>query len=332
MSSVILLLASFAILLAGALLFTNAIEWFGSMIGLGQGAVGSLLAAVATALPESLIPIVAIVGGAAGSEDVAVGAIIGAPLLLATLAMMLVGLAAVLYKDRRPQGLGLDAHFPTLQRDLTFFIGCFLVALLLGLGAPTWLQIAGAVVLVVSYAVYVRWTLSHSGEVGEEEELKPLIMDTTRGDPPTMKTVVIQLVVALGAIVGGAHLFVEQVLHVADSVGLEPLVLSLVLAPFATELPEKANSFFWVREGKDSLALGNITGAMVFQSTLPLAVGLAFTAWELDTYSILAGCLALGGGVVAILTLQIRRRFSGRAIALWAGLYAAFVVYVVSTA
>jgi hypothetical protein len=35
---------------------------------------------------------------------------------------------------------------------------------------------------------------------------------------------------------------------------------------------------------------------------------------------------------VAILTLQIRRRFSGRAIALWAGLYAAFVVYVVSTA
>jgi cation:H+ antiporter len=180
--------------------------------------------------------------------------------------------------------------------------------------------------------VYARWTVRHGGSVEAEEELRPLILDATRGDPPSMQIVVLQLVVALGAIVGGAHLFVEQVLHVADSVGLEPLVLSLVLAPFATELPEKANSFFWVREGKDSLALGNITGAMVFQSTLPLAVGLAFTAWELDTYSILAGCLALGGGVVAILTLQIRRRFSGRAIALWAGLYAAFVVYVVSTA
>ena len=330
MSAAVLLPASFAILLAGALLFTNAIEWFGSMIGLGQSAVGSVLAAVATALPESLIPIVAIVGGAAGSEDVAIGAILGAPLLLATVAMALVGVSALLYRDRRPQELGCSVHFPTLQRDLGFFMGCFLVAILLGLGAPRPLQIAGAVVLVAAYAVYARWTLRHSGPVEAEEELRPLILDTTRSDPPTMPTVLLQLLVALGAIVGGAHIFVEQVLHVAESAGLEPLVLSLVLAPFATELPEKANSFFWVREGKDALALGNITGAMVFQSTLPVSVGLAFTDWELGTYSVLAGGLALAGGLVAILTLQIRRRFSGRAIVLWATLYASFVVYVVA--
>ena len=332
MSSAVLLPASFAILLAGALLFTNAIEWFGAMLGLGQSAVGSLLAAVATALPESLIPIVAIVEGGEGSEDVAVGAIIGAPLLLATIAMALVGVSAFLYRQRRPQGLALDAHFPTLQRDLAFFIGCFLVALLLGLGAPTPLQVAGAVALVLAYSGYVRWTLRHGGHVEAEEELKPLIMDTTRSDPPTMATVVVQLLVALGAIVGGAHIFVEQVLHVAESAGLEPLVLSLVLAPFATELPEKANSFFWVREGKDALALGNITGAMVFQSTLPVSIGLVFTDWELDTYSLLAGGLALGGGLIAILTLQIRRRFSGRAIVIWAALYASFVAYVVAAA
>jgi len=103
-----------------------------------------------------------------------------------------------------------------------------------------------------------------------------------------------------------------------------------VLAPFATELPEKANSFFWVRSAKDSLALGNITGAMVFQSTLPVAVGLAFTDWKLDTFAMLAGVLALLGGLNAIISLQIRRRFSGHAIAIWALLYATFVGYVVA--
>jgi cation:H+ antiporter len=329
-SSAVLLPASFAILLAGALLFTNAIEWFGNMLNLGQGAVGSVLAAVATALPESLIPIVAIIGGRQGSEDVAVGAIIGAPLLLATIAMALVGVAALLYRGRRPQELSLDVHLPTLERDLGFFFGCFVVALATGLGAPKPFQIIAAVALIVAYVLYVAWTLRHSGPVGSEEALKPLIMDTTRGDPPAMSTVIVQLVVALGAIVGGAHLFVQEILHVADSAGFEPLVLSLVLAPFATELPEKANSFFWVRDGKDSLALGNITGAMVFQSTIPVSVGLLFTSWELDTYSILAGSLALAGGVVAIVTLQIRRRFSGRAIALWASLYAVFVGYVIA--
>lgn len=332
MSSAILLPASFAILLAGALLFTNGIEWFGSKLDLGQGAVGSVLAAVATALPESLIPVVAIIGGEAGSDEVATGAIIGAPLLLATIAMVLVGVSALIYRNRRPQKLACSVHLPTLKRDLGFFMGCLFVALVLGLGAPRPLQIAGAAVLVVAYLLYVAWTFRHSGPVESEHALSPLILDTTRGDPPGMSTVVLQLFVALGAIVGGAHIFVEQVLHVADSLELEPLLLSLVLAPFATELPEKANSFFWVREGKDSLALGNITGAMVFQSTLPVSVGLTFTPWELDSYSVVAACLALAGGLVAILTLQIRRRFSGRAILLWATLYAVFVAYVVTTA
>ncbi len=47
---------------------------------------------------------------------------------------------------------------------------------------------------------------------------------------------------------------------------------------------------------------------------------------------VVAGCLALAGGLVAILTLQIRRRFSGRAIVLWATFYAVFVAYVLVTA
>ena len=88
--------------------------------------------------------------------------------------------------------------------------------------------------------------------------------------------------------VGGAHLFVEELLTIADSLGVEALVLALILAPLATELPEKVNSFFWVREGKDALALGNITGAMVFQSTIPVGIGLIFTDWDLSGNAILS--------------------------------------------
>jgi cation:H+ antiporter len=51
MTTVLLLLLSIAIVLAGALLFTNGVEWLGAKLDLGQGAVGSLLAAVGTALP-----------------------------------------------------------------------------------------------------------------------------------------------------------------------------------------------------------------------------------------------------------------------------------------
>ena len=331
MSSAVLLPVSFAVLLAGALLFTNAIEWLGAKLELGQGAVGSLLAAVATALPESLIPITAIVGGGAGADDVALGAILGAPFMLATLAMALVGVSAIAWRRRRPQGVELDVHFPTLERDLAFFLACFGAAFVLGvIGVPVWLRVLAAVVLVVAYAGYVRRTLSHGGEVEAESELQPLVLDRTRGDPPGMGAVLLQCVVALGAIIGGAHLFVEHLIETAEAIGVEPLVLSLVIAPFATELPEKANSVFWVRDGKDTLALGNITGAMVFQSTVPVAFGLAFTEWEFETASIVACSLGMAGGLLAIFELQIRRRFVGRAVAVWAALFAAFVIYVLS--
>ncbi|HEX2128197.1 MAG TPA: hypothetical protein VHF58_03165, partial [Solirubrobacterales bacterium] len=91
----VLLVVSFAVILAGALVFTNAVEWAGVKLNIGEGATGSLLAAVGTAMPETLIPIVAMIGGSEGAEDVAIGAIIGAPFLLATIAMALVGISAL---------------------------------------------------------------------------------------------------------------------------------------------------------------------------------------------------------------------------------------------
>jgi cation:H+ antiporter len=328
MGTAVLLLASFATILAGALLFTNAVEWAGQRLGLGQGAVGSLLAAVGTAMPETLIPIVAVIEGSPGADGVAIGAIIGAPFLLATIAMMLVGLAALGYRHRRAQGRSLSAHAPTLDRDLAFFLCFFALALVLGMGAPQGVRTALAFVFVAAYCLYVRRTLHHGGEIQAVDSIRPLILARSPRAEPTPRLIGTQFLVGLGAMVGGAHLFVLEVIDLADSLGVEPLALSLVLAPLATELPEKANSFFWVREGKDSLALGNITGAMAFQSTLPVAFGLSFTAWELDRFALLSGALGLAGGLVAYWALRLQGRFSTPAILAWGALYAVFPLYV----
>jgi cation:H+ antiporter len=326
--SFVLLPASFAVLLAGAYFFTNAVEWAGHRLRLGEGAVGSLLAAVGTALPESFIPVIALISGGK-ADDVAVGAIVGAPFMLATIAMALVGVSAFAFRERRPAGVAIQAHRPTLVRDLGFFLVLFTVALALGVGAPRPLRVVVAIGFVVAYAVYVRLTLrGGGGGVQAGASLKPLYLDASRDDPPANAAIALQLLVALGAIVAGSHLFVDELLHVADRVGASALVLALVLAPLATELPEKANSFLWTREGKDTLALGNITGAMVFQSTLPVALGLAATDWTLSGPSFLAAALGVAGGTLALLLLRFRGRFGAPAVLAWVGLYGAFVAYV----
>lgn len=327
-----LLLLSFAVILAGALLFTNAIEWLGHKLNLGEGAVGSILAAVGTAMPETLIPIVAIIGGVSGSDEVAVGAIVGAPFLLATIAMALVGVSALAYIKRRPQGKHLEVHVETLDRDLLFFMTFFGFALLIGiLDVPSGVEIAGGIVCLLAYVYYVYRTIRSSGDVAESHEMDPLIMDRRadkEGGPPNT-IMIIQLLLGLFAMVGGAHLFVHELLTVAESLGVAAIILSLILAPLATELPEKANSFFWVRDGKDALALGNITGAMVFQSTIPVAVGMIFIDWSLDQFAILSMALGLAGGAVAYWSLRRAGQFNIPSIVIWGLLYLAFLGYVV---
>jgi cation:H+ antiporter len=332
--SAFLLVVSFAVILAGALMFTNAVEWIGHKLELGEGAVGSLLAAVGTAMPETLIAIVALIGAAEGADQVAIGAIVGAPFLLATLAMGLVGLFAFLYRERRAQGLRLNAHGETLERDILFFLFFFAIALALAWGAPAALRIPVGVLVILAYPLYVRRTLLGGGLVQDHETLDPLIFER-RAEfrrNPGLPLCAIQLLVGLGAMVGGAHLFVEELLDIAESLGVEAVVLALILAPLATELPEKVNSFFWVREGKDSLALGNITGAMVFQSTIPLGIGLLFTDWSLTTNAAISVVLGLAGGFLAYEMLHRRDRFALPAVATWFTLYTAYIAVVAVSA
>ena len=326
----LLLVVAFAIVLGGALLFTNAVEWLGHSLGLGEGAVGSVLAAVGTAAPETLIAIVALLDTDPESEAIAIGAIVGAPFLLGTLAMGLVGLFAYLYRGRRRQGVDLDAHAPTLERDLLFFLAFFGVAGALAWGPPAPVRIVFGVAFLLAYAAYVRRTLAAGGEVQGEETLKPLTFDRRAGDrtDPPLPLCILQLAVGLGLMIFGAHLFVEHLLGLAEALGIDALVLALILAPLATELPEKVNSFFWVREGKDALALGNISGAMVFQSTIPIGIGLIFTHWHLSANAFISICLGFAGGLLAYFSLHRAARFAAPAVAGWFCLYAAFIVIV----
>jgi cation:H+ antiporter len=282
---------------------------------------------VATALPESVIPVIALIQGASmAQQEIAIGAIIGAPFLLGTLAMAIVGFSAYMYKNRRGQDEEIQSEIETGQRDFAFFVAFFGLAILIGaIGAPAGVRIPAAILFVIAYVGYTYWTVKQ-GKGGEGEPDEPLYFDWTRDDPPNNFQLIAQLVVSIAAIVGGANLFVAEIEAVAMSIGIPILVLALVLAPLATELPEKLNSVIWVREGKDSLALGNITGAMVFQSTLPVAFGLAFTTWELQPEAIVAGVVGLVGGSLAWWRLH-QRSFGGRYQLVWLTLFVGFVVY-----
>ena len=305
---IVLLIGSLAIILVAAELFTNGIEWVGHKLNLAEGAVGSVLAAVATAMPETLIPVIAILGpvilGGTATESahaVGVGAILGAPFMLSTLAMFVTGIAVVIFARRGRRTTDMRVNTGVLGRDVAFFIVGYAVAIGTAFlpQEVAWLKWVAAGVLFVLYAVYVRLHFTDAAEESDAEDLAQLHITRVRtrrteerlevdhfpgahsvmGGEPGMGIVIAQVVLALGLIIVGAQVFVGAVEHLSDVIGLDPTILALIIAPIATELPEKFNSVLWVRNGKDTLAMGNITGAMVFQSCLPTVLGLLFTTW-----------------------------------------------------
>jgi cation:H+ antiporter len=293
-----LLIASFAVILAGSEMFTNGVEWAGHHLSLSEAAVGSLLAAVGTALPETLIPAVALImshGVPGAHSQVGVGAIVGAPLMLSTIALFVMGAAALGFRGRRGR-IALRVPRTDARRDIAFFLPVFTATLVLGMaGLPAIARyILGAVLLAVyaSYAVVIL-KLKRDAETEVEHGLYLELMFGGNPTDPRGWPTVLQVLFGAIAILLGAYVFVDQIVLFSQHANLNPGVLSLILSPLATELPEKYNAVVWIRKSKDNLALANITGAMVFQSCIPVALGLAFTPWHLSSPELLGGAIAI---------------------------------------
>ncbi|EEG08627.1 sodium:calcium antiporter [Pseudogulbenkiania ferrooxidans] len=307
--------------------FVNGVEWLGRRLNLGATAVGSVLAAFGTALPESAVTFTAVVfGNTPAQKDLGVGAAMGGPLVLATLAYAVVGFALMLNRRR----LARETHevrvdHVRLSRDQAAFLAVFAVKVTLGLVAfaiKPWL----GVLFLMAYGVYVWREIRDSDTAPEEEELEPLKIRPNMAEP-SLAWAGLQVVLALVAISVASHVFVGQLEAIGTGLHWSPHLVALLLSPVATELPETMNALIWVRQGKERLALANISGAMMIQATIPSALGIFFTPWQFD------GTLLASGVITALAILFLWRIFrrgavDGRVLLGVSSLYGVFALLV----
>lgn len=306
------LAAMLVVILIAAEIFTNALEHLGERLGISEGVTGSLFAAVGTALPETSVPLLALFAGTKNqqvNEEIGVGAILGAPLMLATLSLFIMTLFA--WRKRGFHG-EYRAEKRGLTRDLDFFLIAFSIATI-ALYVPHDYGIIRAGLgfgLILLYFVYIMMTLRASAalvEQGHGTEAHEKMWLSKLGLPENYFVIAVQLLLGLGLLVAGARGFIHGVEAAAEMIGISVLLLSLLIIPIATELPEKVNSVLWIRRGKDTLAFGNITGAMVFQGTLLPAIGIMLTPWE-PRAEVLAGVVITLFAAVWLRTMLLYNR------------------------
>jgi cation:H+ antiporter len=255
-----------------------------------------------------VVPIVAIATGSDNAgREIGVGAILGAPLLLSTFAFFLIGLMALARRGPR----GKIAPEPTgFARDLLFFLAAFVLAIGALYVPGFWPRVPIAAALVLLYVGYLWRTIRVSKVMvaaGHGTEASGALYAGRIRLPANFLVMLVQLLIALLLIVGGARAFVIGITHIAAALGLSPLFLALAIVPFATEMPEKLNSLIWLYRKKDTLAVGNVSGAMVFQSSLLPAIGILGTAWRPSFDVELAMGTTLAAGIWLFLLARLKR-------------------------
>ena len=332
MTTLPLLLIGCAVILFAAEFLTNAIDWLGHQLGVSRGPLGGVVAAFRTRMPEMMIPVIAIIFvGTSEADEVGTGAILGAPFLLSTAAFAVAGSGLFAFQGRRRHGAKLAFDSAPINRDLSFFIVIYLAGIsssfLPGHGA----KVAVAIGLVLAYFFYVARRTTLAGERVDEGALFPLRFHRILGGrgTPSAWLAWAQLAAALSLVVGGAYIFIAEIEEASKALHVPVLILSLVIAPLATELPETFNSIISMREGKDTLAIGSISGSMAFQSCIPVCVGVAFTPWELTEVALVSAYVALAStGMIYVSVLKLG--YLSAAILTRAGIFwVGFVSYVI---
>lgn len=310
MGNILMLFLALGIILLGATVFTNGLEWFGKKMNLSDGAVGSIFAAVGTALPETLVPLIAILFGTKESgTSIGLGAIVGAPFMLGTLALFISGVAVMANRKKRPDYPYLRIDPQVMRRDIEYFLALYAMAIAATFFDHPVLKVFTALTLILCYGAYVMKTLRSNQEPVEESDLDPCYFAPGSHDPP-FPIILTQVLSALFLIVWGAHIFVEKVTILSALYGIPAFILSMIIAPIATELPEKFNSVIWINRGKDTLALGNITGAMVFQSSVITAIGIMMTPWKLSATALMTAFLTFASVGLAYTQIRLKGRLT----------------------
>ncbi|HVB14734.1 MAG TPA: hypothetical protein VNH38_08280 [Candidatus Dormibacteraeota bacterium] len=313
------------LMLVAATLFTNAVEWGARSLGMGHGMTGSVMAAVGTAMPETIVPIVALISGGREATQTATGAILGAPLMLATIGLGLVGAVGLLCGRAHLRVGATDARRVLWAFSLSFAL------LIIGAFLPTPVRWVDAALLAFFYVAFVRRTMR--ADVAPEGDYEPLWFSRIAGGwspdgPGKLALPAIQALVGLAGLAVASEVFLFGLHQVANVAHLAPLVLALLLVPIATELPEVTAGSLWIRRDRDTLALGNVTGSMVFQATFPAIVGLCFTPWRLSEAGFLSAGIT-GVAVVAALFAAGRRGVSAWVLApVGFGLYLVYALAV----
>lgn len=269
-------------------------------LGVAVGIVGVSVLAIGTDLPEIANSVIASVSG---HGDLNVGDSTGSALTQVTLVLAVLLLAA-----------GLSGESGREEWPVAVLAGTLCVVALLVLAlliSDGFLGRVDGLLLVSGWVVGMLW-LERRSRTAEQPRARP----TVAVGAGVARTLLWLALVGLSATV-----IVESFLQITQALGLPEFVASSIVLALGTSLPELVVSWTAIRRGAAALAIGDLFGSSLADSTLsvgtgPVVHGTAISAEALSGTLLIAVGVAVATLVVAV--VHRRRALAGALLATYA--------------
>lgn len=288
------ILSGIAMIIVSSFLLTLAIEEIGRRGRLSDRLTGAVISPIFTSLPELAVILIALlfVGRTSGSE-IAAGTIIGEPFMVSALGFPIVALTLLFARKKRR----LEEIDGTLSKMLIFMGLIFPIILVPHFFSSVYVRPVVAVLLVILFIVFLKLV---RGKGNFEEEASDFKIKTG-----AMFALILAL--GIGLLLGGSSLLVTGIDNLSQQIGVNRELITILLVPLGTIVPETMNAVIWAYRGRTSLAIGAMVGEEIFFVTLYPVIGILASQWVITTDGILAvGLTSSFSAVLGFITYRSR--------------------------
>jgi cation:H+ antiporter len=305
------------LLAVGGELLVRSSSRLAGNLGVSRLFIGLTVVAFGTSAPESVVSVMAVLGG---SSDLALGNVIGSNIFNV---LFILGLSALI--------IPLAVSTQLVRFDVPFLMGVSVLSLLLGLdgsfGRLDGLLLLAVLVvhIFIGYRKGLRSNESNPQAAPVPEALACLPRRSALSKGRAVNVLII--VASLALLVLGSHWLVKSVSTLARWMGLSEMVIGLTVVAAGTSLPEVATSVMAALRGERDIAVGNIIGSNIFNilGVLGFAATLAPSGVTVSP-ALLAFDLPV---MVAVAAVCLPIFFNGMTVFRWEGglLLGYFVIY-----
>ena len=257
----VIFVIAMGVLIWGADLIIQQSERIALKFKIPEFIIGATLIALGTSLPEMAASIAASYNGKA---DIAIANVIGSNILNITLVLATVFLIA--------RNINPDRDF--FAKDSTWALVPVLVFILMIIDGI--ISRFDAALLLLLMGAYLLFLLQDAKDIPEEE-----LDEIDLSHFSWAKTIPV-LIGAFLLVVIGAHFTVESAAEIAKSFGISEWVIGIVMISLGTSLPELVVSISAAIKGKVDMAIGNIIGSNMANTTVVIGAAALTSPLSID--------------------------------------------------